>query len=105
MFFTLGIVSTREYHLDMVYLVTYDLNRPGKDYERLWSALKRYEYTRDSGLDSVWFVSTTWTAEQVSDDLKAHIDSTDRLIVTQLHHGTNQGWLHKDVWAWIDARL
>lgn len=89
----------------MVYLVTYDLNTPGKDYERLWAALKRYDYIRDGGLDSVWFVSTSWTAEQVSNDLLAHMDSGDRLIVTQLHRGTHQGWLHKDVWAWINARL
>ena len=89
----------------MVYLVTYDLNAPGKDYKLLWSALERYDYIRDSGLDSVWFVSTTWTSDQVSNDLQTHIDSTDRLIVTQLHQGTHQGWLHKDVWAWINARL
>jgi hypothetical protein len=89
----------------MVYLVTYDLNVPGKNYENLWSALKQYDYIRDIGLDSVWFLSTTSSAEQVSNHLKAHIDASDRLIVTQLQQGTHQGWLHKDVWAWIDERL
>jgi hypothetical protein len=89
----------------MVYLVTYDLNVPGKDYDKLWGALTQYDYIRDTGLDSVWFVSTSWSAYQVSNHLHAHIDGSDRLIVTQLQQGTHQGWLHKDVWAWINARL
>ena len=89
----------------MVYLVTYDLNIPGKEYNNLWSALKQYDYIRDTGLDSVWFVSTSWSVNQVSNHLQAQIDASDRLIVTQLQQGTHQGWLHKDVWAWINARL
>jgi hypothetical protein len=88
----------------MVYLVTYDLNAPGKNYDNLWTALKQYDYIRDTGLDSVWFLSTSSTTEQVSNHLLAHIDTTDRLIVTKLQQGSYQGWLHKDVWSWINAR-
>lgn len=89
----------------MVYLVTYDLNKLGKDYTSLYRALMRYEYTRDPGLDSVWFVSTTWTASQIYEHLRHHLDLNDRLFITQINRGTHQGWLNKNIWNWINARL
>lgn len=90
---------------EMVYLVTYDLNAPGKNYDNLWAALRRYDYVRDPGLDSVWFLSTTQTAGQISDVLRIHIDVNDCFFVTQLHRGTHQGWIKESVWTWINARL
>jgi hypothetical protein len=56
-------------------------------------------------LDSVRFVSTNLTADQLSDDLRKKLDSNDRIIVTKLVAGNHQGWLDKTVWDWIDARL
>jgi len=89
----------------MVYLITYDLNKPGKDYTTLYGALRKYNYIRDNGLDSVWFVSTSWTASQIYEHLRHHLDASDKLFITQLNRGSYFGWLHKDIWAWIGARL
>lgn len=89
----------------MVYLVTYDLNKPGKDYSTLYTALRQYDYIRDNGLDSVWFVSTNWTANQIYEHLRVHLDRTDRIIITQMRGGEHQGWMHQNIWAWINARL
>ena len=89
----------------MVYLITYDLNKPGKDYNGLYFALKQYDYIRDVGLDSVWFVSTTWTAGQIYDHLRVHLDVNDRVIITQVFVGCHQGWMHRDIWSWINARI
>ena len=89
----------------MVYLITYDLNKIGKDYNSLYTALRQYDYIRDKGLDSVWFVSTTWTAVQIYEHLRSHFDINDRIIITQMTLGTHQGWIHKDVWTWINTRL
>jgi hypothetical protein len=93
----------------MVYLFTWDLNKEGAHYtqarNRLVERLKQYEHTYDSGLDSVWFLSTNWTADQVSADLRKYMDDNDKSIVTQLSKGTHQGWLTKAVWDWINARL
>lgn len=89
----------------MVYLVTYDLNKPGKVYTSLYSALGQYQSIRDPGLDSVWFVSTSWTAQQIYNHLCKHIDVNDRIFITQIRSGENSGWMHKGVWAWINARL
>ncbi|HEY0980144.1 MAG TPA: hypothetical protein VGE18_01900 [Candidatus Paceibacterota bacterium] len=89
----------------MVYLVTYDLNKLGKDYTNLYAALKRYDYIKDVGLDSVWFVSTTWTAAQIYEHLRHYIDVNDRLVITKMNKGEHQGWMHKDIWIWINSRI
>jgi hypothetical protein len=91
-----------------VHLVTWDLNREKPHYAQARATfiaqLGKFEHMKDPGLDSVWFVSTPWSAEQVSDFLRKALDDNDRIIVTQLHSGSHQGWLAKAVWDWIDAR-
>jgi hypothetical protein len=92
-----------------VYLVTWDLNKEKPNYaaarERFLGRLNRYENIKDPGLDSVRFVSTQWNANQVSDDLRGYLDNNDKIIVTRLVSGNYQGWLSKEVWAWITARI
>ena len=89
----------------MVYLITYDLNGPGKDYSRLYTALQQYDNIRDPGLDSVWFVSTTSTANEVSNHIRQYMDANDKHVVTLMRAGEHQGWLLQNVWDWINARL
>lgn len=86
----------------MVYLITYDLNKPGKDYTSLYLALRQYQFIRDVGLDSVWFVSTSWTAGQIYEHLRLHLDISDRLFIAQIRRGEYYGWMNKDIWVWID---
>ena len=88
----------------MVYLVTYDLNKV-KDYPDLYQAIKRMpNWMRDTDLDSVWFVSTSMSAEGIYNSLKPHIDADDRLFVTRVRSGECQGWLSKEGWRWIESR-
>lgn len=92
-----------------VYLVTWDLNKERHNYEAarrlLIDRLDEYENIKDPGLDSVRFISTTWTADQVSNDLRSKLDTDDRIIVVQLINGNHQGWLSQNVWNWISDRL
>jgi len=92
-----------------VYLVTWDLNKEKPNYaearKQFIAHVERYENKKDAGLDSVRFVSTNLTADQLSDDLRKKLDSNDRIIVTKLVSGNHQGWLDKTVWDWINARL
>ena len=64
-----------------------------------------FDNTRDSGLDSVRFVSTTSTADQVPADLRKKMDDSDQLIVTTLVSGNHQGWLDQAIRNWINAGL
>ena len=92
-----------------VYVVTWNLNKEKNNYSQAREAfigqLNQYETIRDIGLESVRFVSTANTAQQVSDFLRQKLDDNDRVFVSKLHSGYHAGWLEKDVWTWINARL
>lgn len=65
------------------YMIGYDLNAPGKDYEPLWKAIKKQGEWWHC-LDSTWLVVSTKTAKQIRDALGAHIDGNDELLVVEL---------------------
>jgi hypothetical protein len=92
-----------------VYLVTWDLNKEKSNYaqarQNLIACLQRYQHIKDPGLDSVWFISTDSSANQVDADVREKMDSNDRLFVTKVVTGQHQGWLTKNIWEWINARL
>lgn len=92
-----------------VYVITWNLNSERQNYDSARRSfiqhLERYENTRDSGLESVRWISTSSSAEQVQNDLLTKLDGNDRLFISKLHSGNHQGWLSKQVWDWINARL
>ena len=92
-----------------VYVVTWNLNKERSNYDQarreFVSHLERYEYIKDSGLESVRWISTTSSAADLSTDLRTKMDNNDRLFVSRLSKGGQAGWLSKDVWDWINARL
>jgi hypothetical protein len=92
-----------------VFVVTWDLNHEKPNYAQARAAfiqhLERYHNIKDEGLDSVRFIATDSSADQVSADLRQKLDDNDRLFVSRLRPGEHQGWLAKAVWEWIDARL
>lgn len=61
-------------------LISYDLSKPGRDYERLFEAIKGLG-TWWHCLESVWIVKTDLSCAQVRDYLVKHIDSNDKLAV------------------------
>lgn len=64
------------------YMVSYDLDKPGQDYEKLIKRLKEHGAVRI--LLSQWALRTNWSAIQLRDDLKGYIDGNDRLLVSEL---------------------
>lgn len=92
-----------------VYLVTWDLNREKQNYAQaratLIARLRQYDHTQDPGLDSVWFLNSPGTANEVEADIRLRLDNNDRLFVTRLVQGQCAGWLATSVWEWINARL
>jgi len=75
-----------------VYLVSYDLKKPGKDYQPLWTRLSEWKAIRI--LESVWIINWNTTAVQLRDDLRAKIDQNDCLAVLRL---SNEG-------AWVNLQ-
>lgn len=65
------------------YVISYDLNRPGQNYNELFEEIKALG-TWWHCLDSTWIVKSNLTAAQVRDRLVKKIDTNDRLIVAAL---------------------
>jgi len=89
--------------------VTWDLNRAKPNYQQaranLISHLETYDHIKDVGLDSVWFISTQSSADQIDQYLRQKLDDNDRLFVSKLRSGEHQGWLSQSIWDWINARI
>jgi hypothetical protein len=62
-----------------VYVVSYDLTRPGQNYDTLWAELKRLGGQRV--LQSQWAVNVNNTSAELRDHFWAYMDRTDRLLV------------------------
>lgn len=63
-------------------LITYDLNRLGKNYPELYEALHQIG-ARQSGLESVWLANTAHSCVEIRDYLIKKIDSNDQLFVAR----------------------
>jgi len=87
------------------YLISYDLIRPGKDYPNLISHLKSYgKWARP--LESVWFVKSALTAEQIRNAARAHMDANDKMLVIDVTKRA-AAWvnLSQEVSTWIHNEL
>ncbi len=88
----------------MVLLITYDLNKPEKDYSDLYRAIKAISSDYVHQLTSVWLMDTYLSAEQVFNRLSAHIDSNDELFVVRITK-EYKGWLLQNTWDWLNKRV
>ncbi|SEK17584.1 hypothetical protein [Parapedobacter koreensis] len=86
-----------------VYIVSYDLNKGGQDYEGLYKELKNspswWHY-----LDSTWLISTSETAEQLYARIGKHIDKNDYALTIEVRRNY-EGWLPKKAWEWIREHI
>ena len=87
----------------MLYVISYDLNKPGQNYSGLFKAIKNlgswWHY-----LDSTWLVDSSLTATKISDILNTKIDKNDSLLIFRLGKDKN-GWLSSKAWTWINQHL
>lgn len=85
----------------MVYLVSYDLNKSGQNYDGLYSAIKELgSYCHC--LDSSWLVETNLNSGQISTFLRQRIDDNDNILIIRVMKDY-QGWLPKEFWDWLDG--
>lgn len=68
----------------MTHLISYTLHKPGKDYSKLYEAIKSVTGTWWHHTTSVWLVSGTISSEQIYKHLAPHIDLNDELMVFKL---------------------
>jgi len=81
------------------YIVTYDLNKIGQDYDGLIKAIKNYQFAYP--LKSAWFIKTNQSATEVSKNLRQYIDENDRLFIGEINYNRD-GWLDKQYWNFLN---
>ncbi|MFA6986339.1 MAG: hypothetical protein WC213_09040 [Arenimonas sp.] len=81
-----------------IYLVTYDLKQPGRNYAPVFEYLKKFTYCK--GMESVWLLDTTTSATALRDALNTLVDGNDRVFVARLQG--EWGSLRYDCAAWLN---
>ena len=87
----------------MVYLITYDLNKSGQNYDGLYEVLKSFGSWAHY-LDSTWFIDTYSSIDVVRDKLLEAMDSNDILFVTKVTKSYT-GWLVPEAWNWLSSHV
>jgi len=85
------------------YIITYDLGKPEHDYSELREAIRGYNIYCQLQ-ETAWLIVSANTPMEIRDNLKRHIDSNDKLFVSEIRApaawigdyetGTSD-WLHK----------
>lgn len=87
-----------------VYLITYDLSSPDKDYTSLFTEIEKLGDSKRI-LKSVWLVSVeNKNASQISETLRKVMDKDDLLYVVKNHKTDRQGWLYTSNWEWLNKQ-
>jgi len=90
-----------------VFLVTYDLMKPetSADYENLIAQIKSYQSWAKPEY-STWLIKANKETQTIFNELSAHLDSNDKLLVVDV---TNDSWwgknLSSDVFTWMKNNI
>ncbi len=86
----------------MVYVISYDLHQPDRDYPSMEAAITSYvKYAHIHG--SVWLIVTSKTTAQVHKHLASAVDSNDSIIVSRLMRDITWDKLDIRVDAWLNG--
>lgn len=84
-----------------VFVISYDLKVPGRDYASLYDAIKKLGDCQHP-LESTWLVaSETENVESIYEKLKKEMDDTDLLLIFDVTGMPRQGWLARSFWEWM----
>lgn len=87
-----------------VYLISYDLNRPGQNYPALFDAIKACGNWWHC-LTSTWMVSSGMSALEIANKVWAAMDANDKLLVNPVAPGSAWAGFSGDCESWIKSNL
>ena len=85
----------------MLVLITYDLNKSGRDYSSLYESIKACGDHWWHYLQSIWIVHTSLSPQQCYERIRDNIDDQDHLFIVDITGQTRQGWLPSKAWSWL----
>jgi hypothetical protein len=86
--------------MSTVYMVSYDLRKPGQDYAGIYDALQSFPSWWHY-LDTTWLIVSDLDPAGIFERLAPHLDQNDSLIVMEVVN-RKAGWLPQKAWEWID---
>ena len=86
------------------FLVTYDLRKPGRNYEPLYAKLKTYS-TWCHPLESTWLIVTDDNAKTIRDSLASEMDNNDKLLVIKTANVGAWKGLSEEITNWLKKHL
>ena len=89
-----------------IYMVGYDLNKSGKNYDGLIAKIKQISADWWHHLDSTWLISHNGDSVAVRDTLSPYIDKDDELLIVKLAK-SDAAWVgfNADGSAWLKKNL
>jgi hypothetical protein len=85
-------------------LISYDLNKPGQNYNELYEKIKELG-TWWHYLDSTWIVVSSLTQSQAFDRLKPTLDDSDSVLIVNITGDSYSGWLPQEAWDWLGKHV
>ena len=86
-------------------LITYDLNKPGQSYDKLYEKIKGVGSAWWHYLDSTWIVASAKSPSQVFEAIRLALDDSDSVLILNITGDTYSGWLTQDAWNWIKQHV
>lgn len=69
----------------MNFLVSYDLNKPGKDYSGVQEAIKKSSTGNwCKPLESVYIIESNLTVKDIYENIRSHLDVSDRILIIEI---------------------
>ncbi len=85
-----------------VYMISYDLKVPGRDYTSLYEKIKSLGDWQHP-LESVWLLATSeYNEDSIYQELKPVLDANDLLLILKVNPINRQGWLAVSFWKWME---
>ena len=87
-----------------VYMISYDLKFPGRDYPKIEKMIKQLG-SCIKPLSSLWFIDTHLSSVQIRDALISAVDINDRILVVPVIRGAAAKNVEQQNWNWIESHL
>lgn len=93
-----------------LFAITYDLRKPGRNYNDLYDAIKQVagDGYWQHPMESFWVVAVSDLSSRDADNLyvefRKYIDENDSLFVVRIDQGDRQGWMPRSFWTWIKEK-
>lgn len=92
--------------MDMkLFLITYDLKQPGRNYSELYELIKTLagEDCWQHPIESAWIVkvSDSMSVDGITSKLRETLDAKDCIFVVDITGKPYQGWLPRSFWNWM----